>query len=275
MAGDLTLIGKDVDLGAAQESSVGHSAQQSKSSGVSVGVTVNPLAAYKSAYQDSSRGNQSSSAIGKALRRGEAIGEGAMAATTAVVVQAGSRSASGSEDHASSGARVDTLRAGGDLTILADGGSIASAGAQMSAEGNALLAATDNIVFDVVHSRESQAQTSQSRGASFDNRSAVAAGVFNNKGNGKGDTDTVTSSTLSVGGKAGLSTAAGDIRLTASEVVAGGDLAINAARNLSVESGQNTVANDNHSDNKAIGKVVVSDTERFVGYNNIKHNDDA
>jgi len=38
---------------------------------------------------------------------------------------------------------VSTLQAGGDLTILATGGSITSEGAGMNAEGNALLAAKD------------------------------------------------------------------------------------------------------------------------------------
>ncbi|HWW04534.1 filamentous hemagglutinin N-terminal domain-containing protein, partial [Collimonas sp.] len=56
---NLTLIGKSVDLSAAQNTSVEHGAQQSSSSGLSVGVTFNPLAAFKSAYQQSASGNPS------------------------------------------------------------------------------------------------------------------------------------------------------------------------------------------------------------------------
>lgn len=70
-----------------------------------------------------------------------------------------------------------------------------------------------------------------------------------------------------------LSIATGDIAVIGSKVIATGDTTLSAARNLTIESGLNSLANDNHSDNKAIGKVVISDTERFAGYNNVKHND--
>jgi filamentous hemagglutinin len=48
---NLTLIGKNVDLAAAQNTSQGQLNTQGKSSGFGVGITVNPLAAYKDAYK--------------------------------------------------------------------------------------------------------------------------------------------------------------------------------------------------------------------------------
>ncbi|WP_426107736.1 hemagglutinin repeat-containing protein [Massilia sp. TSP1-1-2] len=272
---DLTLIGKHVELSAAQETSVSNTAQQAKSSGFSVGVTLDPMAAFKSAKQESEQGNNTTSAVGKGIKHLEGIADGAFAALTPVVVQAGSRSSSGTQDHAGNGARVSTLQAGGDLTILATGGSIASEGTSMRAEGKALLLAQDNIMLDVAHNLESQSQSSKAKGASFDNRSALFAGAFNQKSNGNGNTDSVTGTTLSVGGPARLATTTGDVTLTGSTVVATGDTTINAARNLTIESGQNGLANENHSNNKAIGKVVISDTERFAGYNIVKHNDNS
>ena len=270
---DVTLIGSSVDLSAAQNTRVEHDAQQSSSSGFSVGVTVNPLAAFKSAYKDSGKNNKTTSTVGKTLKRDEGIADGAMAATTAVVVQAGSRSANSTQDYASSTAQVSTLNAGGALTILATNGSVTSQGASMSAERDALIVAQNNINLDVAHNLESKSQTNSAKGWSLDNRGSLPVGVFNNKGNGNGSTDTITGSSLSVGGKAALATTTGDINLTGSNVVATGDTSINAAKNLIIRSGQNTVYNDNHSNNKAIGKVVISDTERFAGYHNEKHND--
>ncbi|WP_211468500.1 hemagglutinin repeat-containing protein, partial [Collimonas silvisoli] len=82
---NLTLIGKSVDLSAAQNTSVEHGAQQSSSSGLSVGVTLNPLAAFKSAYQQSASGNPSTSFMGRASKYGDAIGDGTLAASTPVV----------------------------------------------------------------------------------------------------------------------------------------------------------------------------------------------
>jgi filamentous hemagglutinin len=58
-------------------------------------------------------------------------------------------------------------------------------------------------------------------------------------------------------------------------VVFDGTLAISAARDLTITSAQDTVRNTNQSDNKAIGKVVISDTERFAGYHNEKHKDNS
>ena len=63
--------------------------------------------------------------------------------------------------------------------------------------------------------------------------------------------------------------------LTAANIVANENVNINAARNLTVQSGQDTAANENHSDNKAIGSVRISDTERFWGYHTEKHNDNG
>jgi hypothetical protein len=77
-----------------------------------------------------------------------------------------------------------------------------------------------------------------------------------------------------VGGNVTMATVKGDIALTASEVVAEGDINIHAANNLTIQSGQDTAGNANTSNNKAIGTVVISDTERFGGYHAEKHRDD-
>ncbi|WP_255424808.1 hemagglutinin repeat-containing protein [Xanthomonas sp. LMG 12462] len=77
-----------------------------------------------------------------------------------------------------------------------------------------------------------------------------------------------------MGGNANLSTTQGDITLTASNIAAQGDVTMHAAGDLTIQSGQDTAGNANVSDNKAIGTVVISDTERFSGYHTEKHRDD-
>src|SRR5450830_1696562 len=263
---NLTLIGKSVDLSAAQNTSEQQGTQQSSASGFSVGVTVNPVAAFQDAFQHSASGNPSTSLLGKSTKYGDAFSDGAQAATTAAVLQAGSHSANSSQSQALSTAQVSSLTAGNNLTILATGGSITSQGANMSAEGDATLIARDNILLDVAHSTQSQGQTNTAQGLSLDNRSAMAAGVLNNTGNGNGSTDTISGTSLSAGGKATLATTGGNITLTAANLVASGDLNINAANKLTIQSGQDLVSNANQSNNQAVGKVVISDTERFSGY---------
>jgi len=272
---NLTLIGKNVDLSAAQNTSDSHQSASSKSSGFSVGVTVDPLAAARDAYKESTKNSKSSGTIGKITSKADGVADGLWAATTAVTVQFGSRSSNSNQNESKSDARTSSLNAGKDLTILATDGSINSQGTQMSAEGNAMIVAKDSIKLDVAHNTETKSQDSKSSGFSFDNRTAMMAGTFNNKGKGDGATDTVTGTKLSVGGSTTIATQTGDIALIGASVASDGKLEISAARDLTITSAQDTVHNANQSDNKAIGKVVISDTERFSGYHNEKHKDNS
>ncbi|SFF78744.1 Haemagluttinin repeat-containing protein [Duganella sp. CF458] len=212
-----------------------------------------------------------SPAVGKEFAKAE----GASAALSVVNAQFSNKSTNSTQNHAVSEARTSTLTAGKDLTILATDGSITSQGTQISAEGNALILAKDNIKFDVAHTTESRSQDSKKSGFSIDTRSTQMVGMLHNNGKGNGATDTVTGTKLSVGGSTTMATQTGDITLTGANVVSEGNLSINAARDLTITSAQDTLHNANQSNNKAIGKVVISDTERFSGYHNEKHKDNS
>ncbi|MDY4282987.1 hemagglutinin repeat-containing protein [Xanthomonas sp. LF06-19] len=272
---DLTLAAKDIALLAAQDTVDNQSNQSSKSSGFSIGVTYDPAAAYRSA-RDSATSNMpdSGSTMGKLSRRAEGDTAGTAAALTPVVIQAGSHRSNANQNDSTSTARVSQVSAGGNLTLLASDGSITSQGTQLSAEGNALLLASQNIDLGVAHTTESSGNDSRGKGWSFNNAAGLPFGNYNQKGNGTGQTDTITGTQLSVGGNASLSTTQGDITLTASNIAAQGDVTMHAAGDLTIQSGQDTAGNANVSDNKAIGTVVISDTERFSGYHTEKHRDD-
>ncbi|HEY0585353.1 MAG TPA: hemagglutinin repeat-containing protein, partial [Pseudoduganella sp.] len=272
---NLTLIGKNVDLAAAQNTSVSQVNAQSKSSGFGVGFAVNPVKAFKGAYKSSTENSKSGSFIGKEFAKAEGAAEGGMAAVSVVNAQISNKSTNSTQNHATSEARTSTLTAGKDLTILATDGSITSQGAQISAEGNALMLAKDSIKFDVAHNTETRSQDTKKSGFSIDTRSTQVIGVLHNNGTGNGGTDTVTGTKLSVGGSTTMATQTGDITLTGANVVSEGKLSINAARDLTITSAQDTLHNANQSNNKAIGKVAISDTERFSGYHNEKHKDNS
>jgi filamentous hemagglutinin len=159
--------------------------------------------------------------------------------------------------------------------MIATDGSITSQGSQISAEGDALLLAKDNINLDVAHNYETQTSDSRASGWGFDNRmTGLPVGMYKSKANGDGTTDTTVSTNLSVGGSATLATTTGDINIIGSNAVSTGDMNLNAANNLNIISAQNTATNENHSRSKAIGNVVISDTERFMGYHSEKANND-
>jgi hypothetical protein len=122
-------------------------------------------------------------------------------------------------------------------------------------------------VFDVAHNTKSSSNTDQGKGWSLtNNTSGPPVGTNNLQGDGTGRSDTITGTQLSVGGNASLPTTTGDIALTGSNIVATGDVTLHAARDLTIASGQDSVGNANQSDSKAIGTVVISDTERFSGW---------
>ncbi len=274
---DLTLIGKDINLIARQDTQDTQSSQSSKSSGFSMGVTYDPTKAYRSARDSTTDGMADSGSImGDITRNAEGMASGTMAAVSVAVVTAGSQRASGNQTHSTTDARVAQLSAGGDMTLIANGGSITSQGAQLSAEGDALLLATKDIVFDVAHNTESS--TSQSSGKGWGlatNTSGLPVGTNNSRSQGTGQSDTITGTQLSVGGGVRMATTEGDITLTAANIAAEKDVTIRAAGNLTVQSGQDTVSNANTADSKAIGTVQISDTEKFAGWHRQQHEDDS
>ncbi|WP_414485658.1 hemagglutinin repeat-containing protein [Stenotrophomonas sp. EMP41] len=274
---NLTLVGKDIALLARQDTTDSQSSQASKSSGFSVGVTYDPTKAYRSARDSTTDGMaDSGSAMGRITRTAEGAASGLRAATTSTVVTAGSQRANSEQSHSTSDARVSQLAAGGDLTLIANGGSILSQGTQMSAEGNAVLLATQDIVFDVAHNTERSDSSSRGKGWGFaNNTSGLPFGTNNAQSQGSGSSDTITGTQLSVGGGVRMATTEGNISLTAANIAAEKDVSIRAAGDLLVRSGQDTVSNANTSDSKAIGSVQISDTEKFSGWHREQHQDDS
>lgn len=272
---DVTLAAKDIALLARQDTVDHQASQSSKSNGFSVGVTYDPGASYRSA-RDSTTKNMvdTGSTMSKISRDAEGAAAGTMAAITPVVIQASSHRSNASQNESTSDARVSQLAAGGNLTLLASDGSITSQGTQMSAEGNVLLLASKDIVFDVAHSTQSSGNASNGKGWGFNNAAGLPYGNYNQQGTGSGQTDTITGTQLSVGGNASLTTTQGDISLTASNIAAQGNVSMRAAGDLTIQSGQDLLGNANQSTSKGIGTVVISDTERFAGYNKKNHTDD-
>jgi filamentous hemagglutinin len=274
---DLTLVGKDINLLARQDTVDTQGSQSSKSSGVSMGITYDPTKAYRSARDSTTDGMADSGSImGDITRNAEGTASGVRAATTSTVIAGGSQRSNGSQSHSTSDARVTQLAAGGDMTLIANGGSITSQGAQLSAEGNALLLATKDIVFDVAHNTESSSSESSGKGWGFaNNTSGLPFGTNNSQSEGAGQSDTITGTQLSVGGGVRMATTEGDITLTAANIAAEQDVNIRAAGNLTLRSGQDTVSNANTADSKAIGTVQISDTEKFAGWHREQHEDDS
>ncbi|WP_294989962.1 hemagglutinin repeat-containing protein [uncultured Stenotrophomonas sp.] len=272
---DLTLVGKDINLIARQDTVDTQSSQSSKSSGFSLGVTYDPAKAYRTARDKATEGMaDSGTMMGRITRTAEGVAAGVAAVLPGI--NAGSQRSNSNQSHSSSDARVTNLNAGSNLTLIANGGSITSQGAQMSAEGDAALLATKDIVFDVAHNTERSSSDSRGKGWGISTNSAgLPFGTNNSRSDGNGQSDTITGTQLSVGGGVRMATTEGDIRLTAANIAAEKDVTLRAAGDLTIRSGQDTVSNANRSDSKAIGTVQISDTEKFSGWHREQHRDDS
>jgi len=267
---DLNLKGANVNLNAAYATDEQHSEVHSKQSGVSVGVTYSPAMAAASAYKNSMNNGQfSDSAVGQVMAQGEAVRKASMAAMTPVTIQAGSKKTNEVSNTSSTQAVVTQATSKGNLNIIATEGSINSQGAQLSAEGDALLHAKENINLGVAESHSEQTADRKQSGFSIDNRDwAAPAGTFKNKNQGDGRSTQTTGTQLSVSGKTTLQTGQGDINIIGSSVASKGDVNLNAARDINIKSSQNSQSQSEQSSNKGIGSAQISDTEQFYGYMN-------
>ncbi|MDS7958257.1 MULTISPECIES: hemagglutinin repeat-containing protein [unclassified Acinetobacter] len=267
---DLNLKGANVNLNSAYATDEQHSEVHSKQSGISVGVTYSPAMAAASAYKNSMNNGQfSDSAVGQVMAQGEAVRKASMAAMTPVTIQAGSNKTNQVSNTSSTQAVVTQATAKGNLNIIATEGNINSQGAQLSAEGDALLHAKENINLGIAESHSEQTADRKQSGFSIDNRDwAAPAGTFKNKNHGDGRSTQTTGTQLSVGGKTTLQTGQGDINIIGSSVASKGDVNINAARDINIKSSQNSQSQSEQSSNKGIGSAQISDTEQFYGYMN-------
>ncbi|WP_262729131.1 hemagglutinin repeat-containing protein [Acinetobacter pittii] len=267
---DLNLKGANVNLNSAYATDEQHSEVHSKQSGISVGVTYSPAMAAASAYKNSMNNGQfSDSAVGQVMAQGEAVRKASMAAMTPVTIQAGSNKINQVSNTSSTQAVVTQATAKGNLNIIATEGSINSQGAELSAEGDALLHAKENINLGIAESHSEQTADRKQSGFSIDNRDwAAPAGTFKNKNQGDGRSTQTTGTQLSVGGKTTLQTGEGDINIIGSSVASKGDVNLNAARDINIKSSQNSQSQSEQSSNKGIGSAQISDTEQFYGYMN-------
>ncbi|WP_409976760.1 hemagglutinin repeat-containing protein [Acinetobacter sp. C_3_1] len=267
-AKDMNLQGANVHLNALNISQEQQSQFDSKQSGISVGITYSAEAAAASSVKKSKENNDfSDSAVGKIMSSAETARKATMSATTPVVITASHQKINNSSQSTSTQSVGTEVTAGGNLNIIARDGDIRSQGAKISAEGNALLHAKNNIDLLAVSNTESQSADTKRSGFSIDTRDHLAPiGVYNDKGVGNGSLSQSVGTELSVGGKTVLQTEVGDINIIGSKVVSQNDLSLSAGRDINIQSAQSTQNQSESQKGKGWGSAQISDTERFDGY---------
>jgi len=126
-----------------------------------------------------------------------------------------------------------------------------------------------------VHTQSQQAST-KSGGFSLDGTAKYVAGVNAQRERGETELQQEVGSTISVGGKATTIAQQGDITLKGTAFVAGGQNRLQANEgNVSLTTAQTTEQGSQSRKGHAVGEAVISETERFFGYNRTRMNQDG
>ena len=126
-----------------------------------------------------------------------------------------------------------------------------------------------------VHTQSQQAST-KSGGFSLDGTAKYVAGVNAQRERGETELQQEVGSTISVGGKATTIAQQGDITLKGAAFVAGGQNRLQANEgNVSLTTAQTTEQGSQSRKGHAVGEAVISETERFFGYNRTRMNQDG
>ena len=266
--GDLKLQGREVSLGEAYNRSEQHSRTQRKQSGFSIGITYDPYTAGKNAWDKAMQGGgYSDSIVGNWMQRSSASAKASQAAGTPVVISGGRSRSTQTQDGSSAEAVGSSLTAGRHLSIRATEGSIEAKGAQISAEGDALLYASDDIRLLAAADSRRQTGSSKRSGFSIDNRDHITPfGTFNDQGQAAGEIGSISGSTLSVGGKTRLLAEKGNIAVSGSSLVSQDDLLLKAGGDIDIRAAEHRQSQSERQVSSGIGSAVISDTEHFSGW---------
>ena len=171
------------------------------------------------------------------------------------------------QDGSSAEAVGSSLTAGRHLSIRATEGSIEAKDAQISAEGDALLYASDDIRLLAAADSRRQTGSSKRSGFSIDNRDHITPfGTFNDQGQAAGEIGSISGSTLSVGGKTRLLAEKGNIAVSGSSLVSQDDLLLKAGGDIDIRAAEHRQSQSERQVSSGIGSAVISDTEHFSGW---------
>nr|WP_255265309.1 hemagglutinin repeat-containing protein [Neisseria sicca] len=156
-----------------------------------------------------------------------------------------------------------SAEAGRHLSIRATEGNIEAKSAQISAEGDALLYARDDIRLLAAADSRRQTGSSKRSGFSIDNRDHITPfGTFNDQGQAAGEIGSISGSTLSVGGKTRLLAEKGNIAVSGSSLVSQDDLLLKAGGDINIRSREGDITVQ--GSNITAGDTIRLDSARDI-----------
>ena len=274
--GDMVLAGKNVNLNAVNELHNSERHQNQKSTGIGMGFVYDPVARAKDNYRQKEAQGGTKSIIGKSTAASDAVVDSAESMMRGLQPYTNHNRSESHKYNQKSLAKTTALETGGKLNIQAREGDIRAQGSRISAEGDAQFIAAQNVDFGVAVHEQSQQASSRKRGVGIDGLAKYVVGGHTQRENGDTRLSQEVGSQISIAGNSTTIAEKGDITLKGTTFVSGGKNRLQANEgNVKLMTAETTDNSVQVRKGHGVGEAVISDTERFFGYNRTRMNQDG
>ena len=269
------LRAKQVNLEAAKEVHHTEVHQSSKTSGFGLSLVYDPTVKAVDQYKQRQKQGGTETVVGKINSIAEAGADAVELMSRGIVPYLEHKRSKSDKTTVETTAKVTALNAGGQLNVVASEGDIRTQGTQIAAEKGATFLASNNIELGTAENTYTQQANTSDKGFSLGDANKYLFGVHTQRENGDATQTQEVSTTISVGGNNQIVAQKGDIHAKGAKIVSEGKNQLSAAGNVVLDTAVTTQETTQQRKGHAVGEAVISDSERFYGYNRTRFNQDG
>ena len=269
------LRAKQVNLEAAKEVHHTEVHQSSKTSGFGLSMVYDPTVKAVDQYKQRQKQGGTETVVGKINSIAEAGADAVELMSRGIVPYLEHKRSKSDKTTIETTAKVTAVNAGGQLNVVASEGDIRTQGTQIAAEKGATFLASNNIELGTAENTYTQQANTSDKGFSLGDANKYLFGVHTQRENGDATQTQEVSTTISVGGNNQIVTQKGDIHAKGAKIVSEGKNQLSAGGNVILDTAVTTQETTQQRKGHAVGEAVISDSERFYGYNRTRFNQDG
>ena len=269
------LRAKQVNLEAAKEVHHTEVHQSSKTSGFGLSMVYDPTVKAVDQYKQRQKQGGTETVVGKINSIAEAGADAVELMSRGIVPYLEHKRSKSDKTTIETTAKVTAVNAGGQLNVVASEGDIRTQGTQIAAEQGATFLASNNIELGTAENTYTQQANTSDKGFSLGDANKYLFGVHTQRENGDATQTQEVSTTISVGGNNQIVAQKGDIHAKGAKIVSEGKNQLSAGGNVILDTAVTTQETTQQRKGHAVGEAVISDSERFYGYNRTRFNQDG
>ena len=269
------LRAKQVNLEAAKEVHHTEVHQSSKTSGFGLSMVYDPTLKAIDQYKQRQKQGGTETVVGKINSIAEAGADAVELMSRGIVPYLEHKRSKSDKTTIETTAKVTAVNAGGQLNVVASEGDIRTQGTQIAAEKGATFLASNNIELGTAENTYTQQANTSDKGFSLGDANKYLFGVHTQRENGDATQTQEVSTTISVGGNNQIVAQKGDIHAKGAKIVSEGKNQLSAGGNVILDTAVTTQETTQQRKGHAVGEAVISDSERFYGYNRTRFNQDG